>query len=299
MDKNFMPLPYRQVSVQKYTGAWTEEALKNHLLGRDAYRRTAYIILYDENNKSSCGIVRIEKESEEPLFSPITKVEILAGPELCVWVEDAAIDVGNRSAMAEKALSLNISLEKTLIVRGKFEHTNFIHRPDPLRVQVFDLVPPEPSKLYEMAKTVLEYAELPAIHLEYIPIRLEHLAAQAPEAESFLIPCRASSLKLNKPVYFLDEHPELQNWVMIGCDRSLQIHRHFYGHDPKRIEMCPKKLKGNESSPTLVKCCMLENHAEVVDNFAVVPWGAKLKHVEEALRTLAEKYVPDEAGGNK
>lgn len=291
MDKNFVPLSCRQVSVQKYSGPWTNEDIKTHLTGRDAYRRTEFIILHQEG---CCAIVKITKDSDEPLFSPITGVETLVIPENCTWVEDSAIDVGNRSAMAEKALSLNISSDETLIIRGKFEHTNFIHRPDPLRVQVFDLVPPEPSKLYELAKAVLEYADLPAIHLEYHPINFEKLAEQEPDADAYLIPCRASGIKLKKPILYLDEHPEFQNWVLIGCERSAEIHRHFYGHEPKRIEICQRKLKANELKPTLVKCCILEDHIEVSNNFAVVPWGAKLHHVEEALRALVEKYVSDE-----
>ena len=92
---------------------------------------------------------------------------------------------------------------------------------------------------------------------------------------------------LPAPVSFLDERPERQNWTMIGCERSLQFHRHFYGDEPSRVEMCPRKIAGTRTEPTLLKCCLLEYHVEQDGPIAVVPWGADLAMVESALRTLA------------
>ena len=45
-QRNLVPLPYRQVSVQPYKGAMTEAAITRHLLGREAYRRTNFIVLH-------------------------------------------------------------------------------------------------------------------------------------------------------------------------------------------------------------------------------------------------------------
>jgi len=73
---------------------------------------------------------------------------------------------------------------------------------------------------------------------------------------------------------------------MIACERSRQIHRHFYGDLADRVEMCPRKLTQDDELPTLVKCCLLEDHIEVEGQRAVVPWGANLGHVEEALKAL-------------
>ncbi|HET6379350.1 MAG TPA: CoA-transferase [Methylocella sp.] len=42
---NFVPLPYRSVSVQPYHGPMTEDGIVNAFLGREAYRRTEFIIL--------------------------------------------------------------------------------------------------------------------------------------------------------------------------------------------------------------------------------------------------------------
>ena len=46
--KNLVPLPYRRVSVQPYSGEMTEEGIRAHLLGREAYRRTDYVVLEAE-----------------------------------------------------------------------------------------------------------------------------------------------------------------------------------------------------------------------------------------------------------
>ena len=76
---------------------------------------------------------------------------------------------------------------------------------------------------------------------------------------------------------------------MIGCERSLQFHRHFYGDEPPRVEMCPRLIAGKRSEPTLVKCCLLEMHIEQDGEMMIVPWGADLVMVESALRKLAEE----------
>jgi hypothetical protein len=88
-------------------------------------------------------------------------------------------------------------------------------------------------------------------------------------------------------VSFLDEHPERRDWTLIGCERSLQFHRHYYGDEPPRVEMCPRKLAGSRSEPTLLKCCLLEYHIEQDGAIGIVPWGADLAMVEAALHQLA------------
>ncbi|MFQ5614687.1 MAG: hypothetical protein ACE5H9_21410 [Anaerolineae bacterium] len=282
--QNFVPLPYRHVSVQPYDGPMTEEAIGAHLLGKDSYRRTRYVVL---EQGSQCAVAAVSRESEEPLFSQITAVETLALPPACTLVEDPEVDVGNRSALAARALALGLGPESTLVVRGMYQHVNFIHRPNPLKIRVIEVTPPQPPKLFSLARKVLSYADLPAIQLVPDTIELRELAAAAPEAEAFLIPCRASGLGFDKPTYFLDERPPRRDWTMIACERSRQIHQHFYGDEAPCLEMCPRKLTGEDGTPTLLKCCLLEDHIELEGNRAVVPWGADLAQVQEALLALS------------
>ncbi|MDQ6644910.1 MAG: hypothetical protein M3Y76_10715 [Chloroflexota bacterium] len=285
--QNLVPLPYRRVSVQRYDGSMTEEAITTLLLSREAYRRTDFIVLRGESEQTA--VVAITRAESEPLFSQITSVEVLALPDSCVYAEREAVDPANRSALAEAVHDLGIGPEGTLVVKGMYDHVNFIHHPKPLVVRVIEVAPPEPPKLFGLAKHVLSYADLPPIRLELERIEVRDLADSV-HPEAYLVPCRSGGLDdLPASVYFLDEHPERHNWTMIGCERSLQFHRHFYGDEPPRVEMCPRRIAGQRGEPTLLKCCLLETHIEKDNHMMVVPWGSDLVMVESALRKLSEE----------
>ncbi len=284
---NLVPLPYRGVSVQPYHGETTEAAITNHLLGREAYRRTEFIVLRTPDQRHA--IVAIHAQDRGPLFSPIDTIEVLALPDTCVYVQDAQTDCGNRSALAALALKHHVAADQTLICEGKFDHVNFIHCPRPLIVKVVEIAPPEPPKLYELVTHVLSYADLPPI----VPI-LERIELKAllhgPAPAAFLVPCRSGGLdSLGAPVHYLDERPPVrENWTLIGCERSLQFHRHYYGDEPPRVEMCPRRIAGRRDEPTILKCCLLEFDIERDGETAIVPWGADLPMVERALRMLVQ-----------
>ncbi len=287
--QNLVPLPYRRVSVQRYNGPMTADAIGRLLLSRDAYRRTDFIVLRGVGTETA--VVAITRAENEPLFSQITSVEVLALPETCVFVHRPEVDTANRSALAEVAYELGIRSAGTLVVQGLYDHVNFIHHPHPLIVRVVEVAPPEPPKLYGLARHVLSYANLPPIRLKLERIEVRDLADSV-RPVAYLVPCRSGGLDdLPAPVHFLDERPERHNWTMIGCERSLQFHRHFYGDEPPRVEMCPRLIAGRRTEPTLVKCCLLETHIEQDGAMMIVPWGADLAMVEAALRKLAEEVA--------
>jgi len=216
---------------------------------------------------------------------------LLALPDTCVYAKCPTVDPANRSALAQAAYELGIGPNGTLVVEGLYDHVNFIHHPDPLVVRVVEVAPPEPPKLYGLAKQVLSYADLPPIRLELERIEVLDLAKSV-HPSAYLVPCRSGGLDtLSAPVYFLDQRPERHDWTMIGCERSLQFHRHFYGDEPPRVEMCPRRIAGERKEATLLKCCLLETHIEQDKNMLVVPWGADLAMVESALRKLSEEVV--------
>ncbi len=281
--RNFVPIPYRQVSVQEVDVELSEPAIRAYLLGKEAYRRTAYIVLRRDGRQA---IAAVEKAAVQPLFSPITKVSLLSPAERCTWTVAPMLDVGNRSALAAQAHDLGLGLTDTLIVEGRYGHVNFIHHPDPLVVRVVDVIPPEPPKLFDQAQRVLGFADLPPIMLKPDFIDLRELAATQ-QAPAYLFPCRASGLQGPGPTFYLDRRPaQRQDWLLVGCERSRQIHRHFYGDEPPSAEMCPREIRGSAAGPTLRKCCMLETDIDVKGQIATVPWGADLAHVEAALRAL-------------
>ena len=288
LRKNFVPLPYRRVSYQPYDGVMSAAAITEHLLARELYRRTDIVVLH--NVREEYAVAAVQRAESDNLFTRAVAVEVLALPDSCIFIKAPETDPANRSALAKLAVKLGFGFDNTLVVQGEFDHINIIHHPDPLHLRVVEVVPPEPPKLLKMAEHVLSYADLPPISLQLERIELQQLCAHA-QAPAYLVPCRSGGLdNLGVPVYFLDERPaKRQPWTMIGCERSLQFHRHYYGDEPPRVEMCPRQLVRNSAQPTLLKCCLLEFDIEYDGTTAVVPWGADLNMVEKALRLLSEE----------
>ena len=289
---NFVPLPYRRVSFQPYTGAMTAADIEDHIGSREVYRRTDIVILH--NDRQEYAVVAVQRKSSQELFHRVDKMEILALPEECIFLKSPETDPANRSALAKLAVDNRVPSDKTLIVTGTFDHVNIIHHPDPLILRVVEVVPPEPPKLYHMVEQVLGYADLPPIVPRLEQIELVDLC-QSVTPEAYLVPCRSGGLdNLGAPVFFLDERPEnRENWTLIGCERSLQFHRHYYNDEPPQVEMCPRRIVNRNAVKTILKCCLLEFDIEQEDELAVVPWGADLPMVERALRQVSQgvKYA--------
>jgi hypothetical protein len=285
-QKNFVPLPYRRVSYQPYEGAMTEVAIREHLLAREVYRRTDVVVLHKA--EPELAVAAVQRARSDALFARVEAVEVLALPADCVFIRSSETDPANRSALAKLAREHRVDSDRTAVVQGAFDHINIIHRPDPLVLRVVEVAPPDPPKLYKMAEHVLSYADLPPICLELERIDLRALCARV-RPEAYLVPCRSGGLDdLGAPVYFLDERPPVRRpWTLIGCERSLQFHRHYYGDEPPRVEMCPRRLTPASGRPTLLKCCLLEFDIEHDGMTAVVPWGADLPMVEQALVLLS------------
>ena len=279
--------PYRGLSMQEVDFALTESAILKFLDGREVYRRTEFLAL---RHGDETALVLVAKDSFEPLFAPVTDALVLAGPDDVAYVVDPAVDVGNASALARAA----DPTKSVTVVVGMFEHVNFIYRPQPIPVRVTEVVPPYPPKLLTQAQQVVDFDEdLPPIQLILDAVQLDDLVAANPAA-NYLLPCRGSgAAPPGATIAFLDTRPEVrEDWLMIGCERSLQFHRHFYGDEPARIDLCPRnRLAADQSFQdsdelALIKCCLIERGLEVDDRTAVVPWGANLDEIRNGLRAL-------------
>lgn len=282
---NTITRPYRGLSVQEVDVPLTEAALIDHLIGREVYRRTEYLAL---RRRGEVALVQVRKESTVPLFSPVTEARVLAGPAETAWIEDREVDVGNATALARAAVRHARPGVRAYVVMGRYEHVNFIWEPAPVRVHVTEVVPPEPPKLLAMAEQAVAFDEdIPPLDLILEAVDIRGLAAAHP-AERYLLPCRGSGVDLTAPVHFLDTRPaERLDWTLIGCERSVQFHRHFYGEEPGRVDLCPRRRpRPNDTDLRLIKCCLLERGIEVEGNTAVVPWGSSLDEVRGALRVL-------------
>jgi hypothetical protein len=293
---NVVPRRYRGVSVAALPAsvALTADGLRGYFLGRDAYRRTRFVVV---RAPAGTALLRVERAAAEPLFAPITAVELVAGPDECHYVVDPEADTGIPSELARVALARAPGV-RAVAVQGRYAHVNVIVGPRPLRVRVREVVPPEPAKLLDQARRVLAVTEdLPPIELVGELTELGSLARRAPSAH-YLLPCRGSGGEIpGAQVSYLDEHPPHADWTLLGCARSRQIHRHFYGTDAPTVDFCPKPGAGPAGEPLLTKCCLQEEQVTTGPGWACVPWGSSLEHVREALRALARQEDPPWAPG--
>jgi hypothetical protein len=282
--ENLICRPYRGVSVQHWTEPLEEGPVKEILLSREAYRRTEFIVL--RGGGDAAALVRIECNAREALFNPISSVEWLGGPEDCTYVVRPDVDTANATALADVALS--VGTPAVCVVEGRYQHVNFIVRARPFDVRLVDVVPPTPSRLLDLARQAIAIDEdLPPLRL--VPEQLEVQALAAATADGhYLLPCQGAGVDLPGTVDYLDQRPARADWALIGCERSRQLHRWFYGDEPDRqVELCPDRLTpAGAGEPTLLRCCLLERGVRVEGQRAVVPWGANLSEVQTALRAL-------------
>jgi hypothetical protein len=288
---NTITYPYRGLSVQDTDVPLTAHDLRQHLIGREIYRRTEYLVL---RNGDQTAVVAVRAQNREPLFTPVVEARMLSGPDTTVWIDDGEVDVGNATALARAAAANRRDGALAYVVRGRYEHVNVIWRPAPVRVHVTEVIPPEPPKLYAMAGQAIAFdEELPPIELVLDAVDIRDLAGGHP-AERYLLPCRGSGVELPAAVSFLDTRPEHRdNWLLIGCERSQQFHRHFYGVDSAQVDLCPRVRSGRpDAELVLTKCCLLERGLDVTGEVAVVPWGSTLDEVRAALRALCGLKPP-------
>lgn len=279
--------PYRGLSVQEVDVPLRADVLQEWLLGREVYRRTDYLAL---RNGDNTALVAVRKASTDPLMSPVTEARILAEPAEVVAVTEPDADVGNATALTEAAARHHRPGARAYVVEGRYQHVNFIWDPSPVRIRVLEVVPPEPAKLLEQARQVVAFDEdLPPIELVLDAVRIPELAA-AHAVDRYLLPCRGSGVDLDGSVAFLDTRPaERDDWLLIGCERSLQFHEHFYGDRPPQVDLCPRNralAAADSQALALTKCCLWERGIDHAAGIATVPWGANLDEIRAALRLL-------------
>jgi hypothetical protein len=284
---NVVPDRYREVSLASISGPLTRESVVEFLTGREVYRRTRYVVIRTRDGTGGqTALASVSKASEEPLFSPVTAVDVLAMPDDAAWVDAPEVDTGVPSQLARVARE-HAPGTRCVVVHGRHSHVSFILDPDPIRVRVVDVAPPYPAKLLDQAQALLDTADdLPPVELVPDITDLTALAASHPAA-GYLLPCRGSGIEIpGARVDFLDERPPEQDWLLVGCARSREIHRWCYGREAPYAESCPRRLAGEGpvARATLTKCCLLEEEAFDFDGTgAVVPWGASLSLIRAAL----------------
>lgn len=286
--RNLVPGAYRGVAVSDVECDLDEESLTGFLLGREAYRRTRWIVARHDGR---VALVAVDRDTDEPLFAPITAVHLLAGPDECAFLDLPDVDTAVPSALGRAAVE-HAPGTRAVVVRGRYEHVSFILDPEPLRVTVREVVPPAPAKLVDQVQRILDGAEdLPPIQVVPDVVDLSDLARQRP-APAYLLPCRGGGAEVaGSTTDYLDERPPHRDWVLVGCERSQQIHTWFYGERAEQVDICPRKRDGGTGA-LLAKCCLLERDIVVEDGRVIVPWGSSLSQISEALHALAAAWEP-------
>ena len=185
---------------------------------------------------------------------------------------------------------------RCVVVQGRYRHVSFILEPAPIRVQVVEVVPPEPPKLLDQARRVLEVAEdLPPIELVPALVDLAELAAER-RAPRYLLPCRGSGIQLDgAEVRYLDERPEKEP---LGAARLRPLPRDpplvLRGGARRRSTSArggwpPAPAPPSRCSPSAA----CSRSTSSVDGATVtVPWGASLDLVREGLQRVAATAEP-------
>jgi hypothetical protein len=238
------------------------------------------------------AVTSVRRAEPDALFSPITEVTVLALPADIAWVDDPTADVMNASHLAR---AVRAGGRRGAVVKGQFEHVNFILGDRALPLRVFDVAPPEPTKLGDMVRQVVDYADLPPLDLRDEVFDL-HTLLEGRRFSAVLTPCRVPGFQVEAPSLSLDQRPaqeEVAGALLLGCKRSLEIYRHFYDTEPEWVNICPRDLAPQDGVPTIMKCCLYEFDIDIEGNRLTVPWGSTLRQLEAALeRFTAEQTIP-------
>jgi len=276
-----LPGHCKDVAVREVDFPLTREDIDREIAGKKAYTRCDHYVL---RNGTDLAVVRIAKEDGKELFRPIIEHEVIALPDNTVFVDDPAVDVLNAPAMASVSRK---HPGKTVVVQGLFGHVSFVQPGEVLDLEVLDVVPPSPSKLSVLVSRALGsgMVDLPVVP-EYREIDLNDLAEKV-STDGVLFPCQASGLVSDRPTFYLDQVPKIDREVtLIGCDLSARIFRSLYRRDVERIEMCPQELAPKDGKKRLVKCCKVREGFQIKGDLAVVPWGATVREVADAITAL-------------
>ncbi len=282
------PSHCKEVSVKFVDFELTEENIKSYLSGKRAYIRTRF---YAFNSGNDWAVALVVKKNRIQVLQDIASVHVLSLPKETSFVDDPSLEVLSGSVMGRLRESKGT---KCVVVRGRSEHVSFFIEERPYDLTIFDVIPPEPSKLIGLVDSVLESD----LQDRYVRVRTVtrdlNALADGASSEIVMFPCRASGLKAEGRVMYLDETPalsreELDSVTLIGCSLSARIFKSVYDCEaPRLINMCPKDLveEMGISGSVLVKCCKVKEGFEVSGNLGVVPWGARSSEVAGALRAI-------------
>jgi hypothetical protein len=284
-----LPDRYREVSVTDVDVPLEAGPLRALLMSRPVYRRTTYMVV---RNGSAAALVLVDKREGPGLFWAVSAVHLLARPDETAWITRPELDPGIPSDLARAAAEAPDA--RCVVLEGRYGHISFVLDSRPVRLHVLDVAPPHPAKLLDQVERVLATAEdLPGVLPVPQVVELGDLVPPGATGD-YLLPCRGGGMQVpGTAVSYLDEVPPRQDWTLLGCARSQQIHTALYGEPVRQIDTCPRMLARTvdvaEGEVLLTKCCLLEHHVEAEGTTVVVPWGASFGELRQALDLAVER----------
>ncbi|WP_019177143.1 DUF7714 family protein [Methanomassiliicoccus luminyensis] len=276
-----LPGHCKDVAVKEVDFPLTKTSINAAIKGKKAYTRCDHYVL---RNGADMAVVRVAKADGMELFRPIVEHEVIALPRDVVFIEDDSVDVINPSMMARVAKK---HPGKTVVVQGLFGHVSFFSPQELLELSVLDVIPPSPSKLSVLVERALSsgMVDLPIVPT-FENIDLSELA-KGVATDAVVLPCKASGLRSDRKMFYLDQVPVIDaEATLVGCDLSARIYRSLYNEKIERIEMCPQELAPKDGRKRLVKCCKVREGFQIKGDLAVVPWGATVQEVAQAITAL-------------
>ena len=282
------PVHCNEVGVRKVEFDLREEKIREAAVGKLVYWKTRYLLL---TNHDEWAVVKVNSEGSG-LFRDVSQIDIIALPKDIGYIENPLLNVLSVSTMAQVASKTG---KRAVIVKGAFNHVSFIQGETAIVLNVYDVVPPKPSKLIDLTENVLarENIDRPII---LIPKILDLHTLVSPTDNLIMLPCRTSGIHLKQikqPVLFLDEAPTLTRSearcvTLVGCDLSRKVFLSVYGVLPRFRNMCPKRWasKGNPDELSLCLCCLVDGDFKREGNLIILPWGVTSRQVEEAIKSL-------------
>ncbi len=284
------------VAVVEVEFALTDESVRASFRDRSAYVRTDFAIF---RRGAETAVARIVKAKTTGLFRPVAKVEVLSLPRSTVYLEDPSVDVMNANSLATAAAR---HPGKTVVVEGEFGHVNFIHREEPVRVQVFDLTPPEPAKLHALVARALGAFQFGRpVLATYEGRDLNALGDALSDHKFVYFPCKTAGLSACSPAVtrYLDQPPSArprpEEAAVVGCELSLRIFGELFGGRPAAFtEICP--VVAHRGTPPgvflFVKCCKVKPPYQRDGNLFAFPWGVQLEDIVAACTQIAGVRTP-------
>jgi len=273
------------VGVQEVQFELNEENLIRHFLGRRSYTRTKFYVV---RNGSHWAAVEVSKNVTKALFQPIEAVKVISLPDRTRFVHEPDMDVLDIGAL------LKVQARhpgKLVVFKGRFEHVSFVDVKLPARIRIIDVVPPHPSKLEAIMQSLVG-AEHASLIIDSKLVDITHLTQENKDGV-LIFPCRASyeGTSEAKGRFYLDQAPplskeQIESSLLVGCPLSARIFEEIYGSKPRLANICVREttVVSSDDPPTISRCCKVKEGVEVDGRMILVPWGANICEVAEALR---------------